>query len=167
MSVIRCLFEADDPSLCQFVATQLNGELDLRDITLSPLDCLYFLSCVCATTSGQFTVDLRNCSIDDHCCKFLTRGLSRCPTPNTTVTGQLSMNLQNNRIHEEGAHYIAQVLRNSGIIRKLELWDNSTGGSGLQSIADALITNSTLVLLRLANCSVEITKEKEVYCTDH
>ncbi len=40
LSVIRSLFEADDPSLCQFVATQLSGELLLAYTTLSPLDCL-------------------------------------------------------------------------------------------------------------------------------
>ncbi len=59
----------------------------------------------------------------------------------------------------DGAHYIAQVLRNSSIVQKLDLWCNSIGGSGLQSIADALITNSSLVELRLRRCSVEITEE--------
>ncbi len=161
VSVIRCLFEADDLSLCQFVVSQLNGELDLSETTLSPLDCLtvcYFLSCICTTTSGQFTVDLNHCSINNHSCKFLMRGLSRCPNPNTTVTGQLSLNLRVNHIHElEGAHYIAQVLRNSSIIRVLYLC--SIGGSGLKSIADALITNSSLVELSLRRCFVKITEE--------
>ncbi len=162
VSVIRCLFEADDLSLCLFVVSQLNGELDLKITSLSPLDCLsvgYFLSCVCATTSRQFTVSASGCSIDDRCCKFLMRGLSRCPNPETTVTGQLSMDLRYNSIHEEGAHSIPHVLRNSSIIRKLDLHDNSIGGSGLKSIADALITNSSLVQLVLVGCSVKITDE--------
>ncbi len=84
--------------ICQFVASQLNGLLVLSLASLSPLDCLsvgYFLSCVCATTScsGEFRVQHLRCSIDDDCCRFLMRGLSRCPTPNTTVTGQLNMYL--------------------------------------------------------------------------
>ncbi len=138
--------------------------MDLSDTTLSPLDCLsvgYFMSCVCATTSGEFTVDLRNCSIDDHCCKFLMKGLSRCPTPNTTAAGQLSMNLQLNSIHEEGAHYIAQALRNSSIVRSLYLGGRgcSIGEPGLKYIAEALITNSSLVKLDLSICSVKITEE--------
>ncbi len=87
------------------------------------------------------------------------KGLSRCPTPNTTVTGQLSMRLSCNNIHEEGAHYIAQVLRNSSIIRRLKLQGNSIGESGLKSIPDALITNSSLVELGLGDQSVEITEE--------
>ncbi len=164
VSVISCLFEADDLSLCQFVAKQLEGRLYLSGTTLSPLDCLsvgYFLSCVCATTSGEFTVDLWNCSIDDHCCKFLMRELSRCPTPNTTATGQLYMDLWNNSIHEEGAHYITQVLRNSSIVQRLRLGygGGSIGESGLKSIAEALNTNSSLVALKLSDCSVKITEE--------
>ncbi len=69
------------------------------------------------------------------------------------------MHLRYNSIHEEGARYIAWLLRNSSIVQKLEVWVNSIGGSGLQSIADALITNSSLVELRLKRCSVEITEE--------
>ncbi len=137
VSVIRCLFEADDLSLSQFVASQLSGELDLHHTTLSPLDCLsvgYFLSCVLATISGQFTVDLRECSIDGHCCKFLMRGLSRFPTHNTAV---------------------------AGILQRLDLWHNTIDGSGLKSIGGALSTNSSLhvVELELSACSVEITED--------
>ncbi len=162
VSVIRCLFEADDLSLCQFVGSQLIGKLYLSHTTLSPLDCLsvgYFLSCVCATTSGQFTVDFSYCSVDNHCCTFLMRGLSRCPTPNTTVTGHLSMYLEHNSIREEGAHCIAQLLKNSSIIRRLDLSYNNIGGSGLKSIAGALITSSSLVELELVACSVKVTEE--------
>ncbi len=110
-------------------------------------------------TRVQFTVQLVHCSIDDHCCKFLMRGLSRCPTPNTTVTGQLSMHLDFNNIHEVGARYIAQALKNSSVIKWLCLRYNSIGGSGLKSVGDALITNSSLVVLDLEACSVEITEE--------
>ncbi len=110
---------------------------------------------------GEFIVHLTNCSIDDHCCKFLMRGLSRCPAPNTTATGQLSMNLWYNSIHEEGAHYIVQVLRNSSIVRRLKLGCGgcSIGEPGLKSIAEALITNSSLVQLLLYYCSLKITEE--------
>ncbi len=165
LSVIHCLFEAEDLSLCQFVATQLGERLDLHNITLSPLDCLsvgYFLSCVCAITSGEFRVDLRDCSIDDHCCKYLMRGLSRCPSLNTTTTGQLHIFLGDNKIREEGTHHISQVLRNSGVVRQLSLHSFGmvhVGESGLKSIAEALITNSSLVELNLYGCFVKITDE--------
>ncbi len=58
VSVIRCLFEAEDLSLCQFVASQLSSKLLFKRTTLYTLDCLsmgYFLSCVCAT-SYQSTI---------------------------------------------------------------------------------------------------------------
>ncbi len=61
---------------------------------------------------------------------------------------------------EEGAHYIAQVLRNSSIVRGLKLSGCSIGESGLKSITDALITNSSLVSLSLYDdCSLKITEE--------
>ncbi len=125
----RCLFEADDNSLCQFIATQLKAgliktfmpntpDLDLSKTTLS---VGYILSCVCANTSGQFSVKRWSCSIDDRCCKFLKRGLSWCHNTNATVSGQLSLKLSETSIHEDGAYNIAHVLRNSSIIRRLEL----------------------------------------------
>ena len=75
------LYEANDLSLCQFVYSQLGGELDLRYTTLSPVDCLvvgYFISCVCLTGSGEFKAVLATCSIDDYRVSFLTKELSKC-----------------------------------------------------------------------------------------
>ncbi len=106
-------------------------------------------------------MNLKNCSIDDNCCKFLMRELSRCPSPGTT-TGQLDIDLGCNKIHEEGIHHISQVLRNTGVVGlRLNSYDNKVhmGESGLKSIAEALITNSSLVKLQLSNCSVKITEE--------
>ncbi len=157
VSVIRCLFEADDLSLCQFVASQLNCKLYLNGTTLSPLECLsvgYFLSCVCVITSRDFTVGLWGCSIDDHCCKFLMRGLSRCPTLTTTETGQLSMDLGHNSIHAEGAHYMAQVLRNN-TLEFLDLSGNpEVSDAGAFCIAQGLKQNSSLLRLDLYSCGI-------------
>ncbi len=162
LSLINCLFEAGDLSLCQFVAKRLGGVVNFHGITLSTLDCLslgYFLSCVC-TTTGEFKVYLRNCSIDDNCCKFLVKGLSM---HQVSATGLLDVNLGDNRIHEEGAHHIALILKNSGILRRLSLWDiqgnHRIGEAGIKSIAEALITNSSLLELKLYECAVKITED--------
>ena len=59
VNLLHGLYEAQDLSLCQFVASRLEGELDLSENTLSPMDCLvvgYFLNCVCLTTSGKWKV---------------------------------------------------------------------------------------------------------------
>ena len=75
------LYEAQTLSLCQFVHSQLGGELDLSNTTLSPVDCLavgYFISCICLTGSGEFVAVLGGCSIDDYRVSFLTKELSKC-----------------------------------------------------------------------------------------
>ena len=154
VSLLNCLFEAQDLSLCQFVAEQLNGNLALRGTTLTPLDCLsvgYFLSCVCVTTRGEFRVNLQVCSIDDHKCRFLTRYLCRCPVPNSTATGWLHMNLLGNNIRERGAEHIADVLKNTSIVHTLILGSamNTIPECGLKCILESLLTNCSLINLHL------------------
>ena len=81
VSILHCLYEAEDSSLCVFVADLLDHTLNLARTTLSPLDCLsvgYFLSVVSTTVSGEFRVYLNYCSIGDQGCKFLVRGLCKC-----------------------------------------------------------------------------------------
>ena len=85
--LLHGLYEAQTLSLCQFVHSQLGGELDLRSTTLSPVDCLavgYFVSCICLTRSGEFTADLDNCSIDSYSVSFLTKELSKCTRSGST-----------------------------------------------------------------------------------
>ena len=161
--LFNCLYEAQDQPLCQFVAKHLRGGLDFHRTTLSPLDCLsvgYFLSCVCVTTSGEFRAELGS-SIDDFTCRFLARGLCWCCGQNSTATAWLHMVLKGSSIRESGAHYIAEALRKSSFVHKLTI--GSFRGppikeGGLKSIAEALLTNCSLVELYLESCSVEITE---------
>ena len=172
VSLLNCLFEAQDPSLCQFVAEQLKGNLDLSWTSLAPLDCLsvgYFLSCVCVTTKGGFRVNFQVCSIDDHKCRFLTRCLCTCPVPNSTATGWLDMDLRSNDICDRGAQYIADVLQNTSIVHTLSLGcDEYVGNAitecGLKCILESLLTNCSLVALHLhgtysPNHVLKITQE--------
>ena len=112
VNLLHGLYEAQDPSLCEFVASHLKRELDLSENTLSPMDCLvvgYFLSCVCLTTSGEFKVYLSSCSLDDYRASFLIREmakqLSTCSnlTDAQTTTcdgapGCLAMDLRKNQL---------------------------------------------------------------------
>ena len=72
LSLLHCLFEAQDETLCQLVAKELKGELrGLEGISLSPADCLsvgYFL-----THCRQFKVYLESCSMGDDGCRALFR----------------------------------------------------------------------------------------------
>ena len=40
LTLLHCLYEAQDSSLCQLVASELKGELDLSENSLSPVDCI-------------------------------------------------------------------------------------------------------------------------------
>ena len=97
---------------------------------------------------------LARCSIDDHGCKFLVRGLCKCLNAQSKITSQLNLDLYFNDIHEEGIHHIAQLLQNTSVVRKLDLTHNPIGDGGLKRLCEALSTNTTLEELRLAYCSI-------------
>ena len=162
VSLLNCLFEAQDPSLCQFMAKKLNGNVNFWLTTLTPLDCLsvgYFLSCVCVTTSGDFRVTLTSCSIDDHKCRLLTRCLCRCPA---TAIGWLHLNLRQNEIGERGAQHIADVLQNTSIVRTLAL-EFESQAYGLKCILESLLANCSLVTLYLSG-NVTLEESGSVLC---
>ncbi|XP_064391065.1 NACHT, LRR and PYD domains-containing protein 12-like [Halichondria panicea] len=147
LSLINCLYEAEDSRLCVFVADLLNHNLDLNYTTMNPIDCLsvgYFAS-VCSNSSNGFTLSLGSCSISDQGCKFLARGLSKCPS-------------SNNDIPTAGIH-IAQIIENTSSISKLDLSNNALGNNGLSTLCEALSTNTSLKSLHLGNCSLTISDD--------
>ena len=165
VSLFNCLYEAEDNSLCVFVAQFFRGflfrdhALILTGTTLSPLDCLslgYFLSVVSTTVRYWFRVDLGICHIGDQGCKFLVRGLCKS---NSKVTSRLNLNLCGNDIHEEGMHHIAQLVKTTSVVWNLKLHSNSIGEGGLKCLCEALSTNTTLRKLHLGGCSLTITEE--------
>ena len=69
LSLLHCLYDAQDSSLCQLVADQLESKLDLNNTTLGIAECFslqYFL-----THLENFDIKLYNCSIDGVKCKAL------------------------------------------------------------------------------------------------
>ncbi|XP_064390299.1 NACHT, LRR and PYD domains-containing protein 5-like [Halichondria panicea] len=144
LSLINCLYEAEDSRLCVFVANLLNHNLHLNRTTMNPIDCLsvgYFAS-VCFNTSNGFTLSLHSCSIGDQGCKFLARGLSKCPN-------------SNNDIPTAGIH-IAEIIENTNSISKLDLSCNAIGNSELSTLCEALSTNTSLKSLNLSLCSLSL-----------
>ena len=84
LPLLHCLYEAQDDALCQFVASELKGKLDLSQQTLSPVDCLsvgYFVSSVCRTTTGQFKLTLSINRLDEFGVTLLVRELAKCCIP--------------------------------------------------------------------------------------
>ena len=158
VSLLHCLYEAQDPSLCQFVAEQLRDSLDLYDTSLTPVDCLaigYFLSSVTLTTSSNkvFKVDLGYCSLGDAGTKSLMCSISRHIDPHSTVNTHLNMTLLKNEIHDEGASHIVKVL-NTSIVSGLRLFGNPIGDKGLQTIFNSLKQNNTLKVLDVSHCGM-------------
>ena len=144
-------------------------------ISLSPSDCYctgYFLSNVCKTTTGEFRVNLFNCSIGDQGCKYLVSGLLKHLDSPSMVATKLNINLGLNNIavqgisnlckllqndcvsildlsgnkgvSNQGAVYISKELRSSTSLRQLHLQECSITPEGAGSIAEAIITNTSL-----------------------
>ena len=69
VTLLHCLYEAQDKKLCQLVATELKQGLDLRYINLDPADCLSvgYLLIYCK----DIEVNLNSCNIGDDGCKTL------------------------------------------------------------------------------------------------
>ena len=175
VSLINCLYEAQDISLCKYVGEQLKSnvplfdrifgddiQLNLDGYSLLPRDCLsigYFLASIAVSYKGNFSVWLYGCSLGDVGTKILMQSLCRSLDPHRKITGHLCIDLNYNDITDKGARYIAEVLRTTRAFGKLDLSGNPIGSEGLQSIAEAMITNASLVELYLRNCSLSVTEE--------
>ena len=149
LSLLHCLYEAQDPSLCESVAQQLQHGLYLSDTTLTPSDCLcigYFLSHVCKMTAGDFKVDLYRCSIGDQGCKYLVSGLQKCLDTHGAVTTLLSIDVSNNaisdrRVSDRGVSDLSSLLK-MGCIKDLNL-----GGNGLVSLQGMTILSYDVAIV--------------------
>ena len=84
LPLLHCLYETQDDALCQFVASELEGNLDISRYTLSPVDCLsvgYFVTSVCCTTTGQFKLKLTINMLDEYGVTLLVRELAKYCNP--------------------------------------------------------------------------------------
>ena len=158
-SLLHCLNEAQDQSLCNDIINHLQYGLDLGHITLSPADCWsigYFLSSVCVSSVDEFQVHLHNCGIDDQGCRYLAKGLQKRrddPNESTTV---LYINLKMNCIGEKKNDYLSQLFQASrGCISALHLNGNSTlSDNGIKCISDQLSKDTSLEELGIFECGV-------------
>ena len=98
LALLHWLYEAQDDALCQFVASELKGKLDLSEKTLSPVDCLavgYFVSSVCRTTTGQFKLTLTINRLDEYSVTLLLRELAKYCISSTTQATAAVMGTEN------------------------------------------------------------------------
>ena len=162
LSLLHCLYEAQDPSLCESVAQQLQHGLDLMYTTLTPSDCLcigYFLAHVCKMAAGEFKVDLESCSIGDQGCKYLVSDLHKCLDTHSAVTTLLHMDMRLNAISYHGLHHLSTLLK-IGCIDYLNLSDNNLLSeqdaihATIDTFTEQLKYNTTLKTLRLQGCGL-------------
>ena len=155
--LLHCLIEAQDPSLCESVAQQLQHGLNLSVTTLTPSDCLcigYFLAYVCKMAAGEFKVNLRSCSIGDQGCKYLVIGLHKYLDTHSAVTTLLSMDMHSSAISLHGVHHLSTLLK-LGCINNLDLGRNnlvSKQDAIRGTLAKQLKNNTTLKQLWLSRC---------------
>ena len=162
VSLLHCLSEAEDPSLCQFVIEQLENMLDLSNTSLTPVDCLavgYFISTISLTITKvkEFTVNLISCSLGEAHIKSLMRSINRHINSHSTVNTHIDMRLGNNDIHEEGASHVADMLNSTSIVSALRIHSNLIDDKGLQTIFNALKQNKILKYLDISYCGMTDT----------
>ena len=162
LSLLHCLYEAQDPSLCESVAQQLQHGLDLSDTTLTPSDCLcigYFLVHVCNMAAGEFKVYLSSCSIGDQDCKYLVSGLHKYLDTHSAVTTLLNIDMSFNAISHRGLHHLSTLLK-IGCIDHLDLSGNNllseqdTIHATIDTFTEQLKYNTTLKTLWLQKCGL-------------
>ena len=152
VNLLHGLYEAQDPSLCQFVASHLEGELDLCENTLSPMDCLvvgYFLSCVCLTTSTEFIAKLVKCSLDEYRVSFLVKELS-----SSSLKPLLTLDLSKDNL-SNGVVHITEILRHSNCFKTLYISECRLDDQGMKSLAGVLEISSSLRTLKVSNCGID------------
>ena len=159
VSLLRCLYEAQDLSLCRYVVSLLGGTLDLSGTSLSPVDFIsvgYFLLCTCLTTTGTFEVDLLGCYLDDYKVACLVRELCKCCS---NGHANLKMNLNNVEIYDTNSFHLGATipLICCCCVVSLDIPNCAAEGQDLYSMLRALATNSSLVRLNLSYCSLKIT----------
>ena len=164
VSLLHCLYEAQNPSLCESVAQQLHRRLDLSVTTLSPPDCLcvgYFLAHVCRLAAGEFKVYLTGCSISDQGCKYLTSGLQKCLDTHGAVTTLLHVDVSRNAISYLGFDHLSTLLslgctsylhagRNNLLTERVAIC------APFGTFAEKLTFNTTLRKLWLVECDLNL-----------
>ena len=161
VSLLHCLYEAQDPSLCLYVAKQLKYKLNLNGTSLSPLDCLslsFFLFSVVSSDCKDVYVSLSNCLIDDIGVNCLTKYLSS----NIDHGGKVAFNLLYNNIHEEGASYIVEMLCSSNIVKHLYLSYNPIRDTGASFISNAVRETTSLRTLIMCDCGITLQGAEEL-----
>lgn len=151
VSLVCCLHEAQNKSLCELVASQLDAEISLtHNCSVNVYECVSIGYLLRFFKSNEVvSVDLSHTYIDSDCIDLLCKEFSDCK-------GQicsLKLDLGGNHICAEGAKSITQLLFTNHLVH-LDLSHNSISNTGANHIAKALQSNTSLLLLNLHSCGM-------------
>ena len=147
LSLLRCLHDAQDPSLCCYVAERLKYKLKIVDLLLSPLDCLSICFFLTSVIDKKINVDLSRCHIGNYNAKCLAKYLSS----DILRISEKTINLYDNEIHGDGASHVAKMLY---FIEHVYLTHNPIRDTGAFLISEAVRETATLKTLILHACSI-------------
>ena len=122
LTLLHCLYEAQDDKLCQFVSSQLEAELDLSKQTLSPVDCLsvgYTVRSVCSTAAGQFKLKLTITRFDEYGANLLLKELLKYSVPSVLETEVKTQELENLHLKLDGEQSGSSFAERATIIHTL------------------------------------------------
>ena len=157
VTLLNCIFEAQIHN-CSFfhqMLLALKSEVDLSDISLSPMDCpsvLYFLSSIRTVARGQVGLNISGCSIDDQCLGMLL-GISTDHSETSSTLGVLesvkTLQVQWNEYTDTGIAYIARALISNSTMKKLCVGGDSVTDMGLVPLLEILPRLRSLEKLEL------------------
>ena len=172
VSLLHCLYEAQDPTLCESVAQKLqqrNG-LNFEEVTMSPSDCLsagYFLANVCnMKDANQFNVNFQVNfgNIGDQGYKYLVNGLCKYLDAHNdaAVINLLGINLGSNNIGHHGLQYLSTLLK-IGCVDYLRLSKNNlvspkeedASRKSFVTFVEQLKSDTTLRTLAMMDCGLD------------
>ena len=170
LTLICSLHHAQDPLICQLVASTLKYDLNLSNLhlSLSNLDSvIFFVQSI--STKDEFKLSLHSCSLDRRKCEKLLTKL--CETLSTTkvdlnLSFQIDLNftslfsLINGQIvdstyfADQIAPSIVKCLKENNFLQSLNISVNGLSTSGARLLSTGLIQNTSLLSLDLNYCSV-------------
>lgn len=154
---IRCLYEAQNQSLCELFISNLECRLNLSNVTLHTSDCVCICYVLCHV-SDEFTLQLNNCKIVDQG----SHSLFQISKDAKIKESLLNINVCCNDIRTKGTLRICDLLK-ANYIHTLDLGDNhGISNEGIKSIANALECNKSLKRLYLFGCGVTVEGFKSI-----
>ena len=154
LSLLHCLHESQNSSLCQSVASKLKYGLDLRGKTLSSSDCLsvgFFLSSVVKINFSEFKVKLDCCCIGDQGCRYIVNYLPACSV--TKLSTQLSLSMEHNDISYHGFQHLSTLFTDGNSISHFSLSHNKLSRNDHFELLSRNIS-ITVKHLYLVNCNL-------------